>query len=71
MFEPTENQRRSVRGLSGYGVPQNGIAIHIGIDAKSLGSISGTNLIGDRLKRPRKSRRRRFTWPRSRRTYHR
>jgi hypothetical protein len=35
MFEPTENQRRSVRALSGYGAPQNGIAIHIGIDAKS------------------------------------
>jgi hypothetical protein len=25
-----------VRALSGYGVPQDGIAIHIGIDAKTL-----------------------------------
>src|ERR1700722_3697261 len=36
MFEPTEDQRRTVRALSGYGVPQDGIAIHIGIDAKTL-----------------------------------
>ena len=36
MFEPTEEQRRTVRALSGYGVPQDGIAIHIGVDAKTL-----------------------------------
>ena len=36
MFEPTDEQRRTVRALSGYGVPQDGIAIHIGIDAKTL-----------------------------------
>jgi hypothetical protein len=36
MFEPSEDQRRTVRALSGYGVPQEGIAIHIGIDAKTL-----------------------------------
>src|SRR5579864_1152948 len=36
MFEPTEDQRRTVHALSGYGVPQEGIAIHIGIDAKTL-----------------------------------
>jgi hypothetical protein len=35
MFNPTDEQRRTVRALSGYGVPQ-GIAIHIGIDAKTL-----------------------------------
>ena len=35
-FEPTEEQRRTVKALSGYGVPQDGIAIHIGIDAKTL-----------------------------------
>ena len=35
-FEPTEEQRRTVRALSGYGVPQDGIAIHIGVDAKTL-----------------------------------
>ena len=36
MFRPTEDQRRTVRALSGYGVPQDGIAIHIGVDAKTL-----------------------------------
>src|ERR1700677_1040127 len=36
MFEPTEDQRRTVRALSGYWVPQEGIAIHVGIDAKTL-----------------------------------
>jgi hypothetical protein len=36
MFTPTDEQRRTVRALSGYGVPQDGIAIHIGIDAKTL-----------------------------------
>ena len=36
MFTPTDEQRRTVRALSGYGVPQNSIAIHIGIDAKTL-----------------------------------
>jgi hypothetical protein len=36
MFEPTEDQRRTVKALSGYAVPQDGIAIHIGIDPKTL-----------------------------------
>src|ERR1700681_2214160 len=36
LFEPTEDQRRTVKALSGYGVPQNGIAIHIAVDAKTL-----------------------------------
>ena len=36
LFEPTEEQRRTVKALSGYGVPQEGIAVHIGIDAKTL-----------------------------------
>jgi hypothetical protein len=36
MFEPTEEERRTVRVLSGYGVPQEGIATHIGVDAKTL-----------------------------------
>jgi hypothetical protein len=35
-FEPTEDQRRTVKALSGYGVPQDGIAIHIGVDPKTL-----------------------------------
>jgi hypothetical protein len=36
MFEPTEEQRRTVKALSGYGVPQDSIAIHIGVDPKTL-----------------------------------
>jgi hypothetical protein len=36
MFEPPEDQRRTVKALSGYGVPQDGIAIHIGVDPKTL-----------------------------------
>jgi hypothetical protein len=36
LFEPTEEQRRTVKALSGYGVPQEGIAIHIGVDPKTL-----------------------------------
>ena len=36
LFVPTEDQRRTVRALSGYGVPQDSIAIHIGVDAKTL-----------------------------------
>ena len=36
LFEPTEEQRRTVKALSGYGVPQESIAVHIGIDAKTL-----------------------------------
>ena len=36
LFEPTEDQRRTVRALSGYGLPQGAIAIHIGVDAKTL-----------------------------------
>ena len=36
LFEPSEDQRRTVKALSGYGVPQDGIAIHIGVDPKTL-----------------------------------
>jgi hypothetical protein len=36
LFEPTDDQRRTVKALSGYGVPQDGIAIHIGVDPKTL-----------------------------------
>jgi hypothetical protein len=36
LFEPTDEQRRTVKALSGYGVPQDGIAIHIGVDPKTL-----------------------------------
>ena len=36
MFDPTDEQRRTVKALAGYGVPQDGIAIHIGVDPKTL-----------------------------------
>jgi hypothetical protein len=35
-FEPTEEQRRTVRAMSGFGVPQDGIAALLGIDPKTL-----------------------------------
>ena len=35
-YGPAEDERRTVRALSGYGVPQEGIAIHIGVDPKTL-----------------------------------
>jgi hypothetical protein len=36
MFEPSDEQRRTVRALSGFGVPQPDIAVHVGIDPKTL-----------------------------------
>ena len=36
LFEPTDEQRRAVKAFSGYGAPQDGIAAHLGIDAKTL-----------------------------------
>ena len=36
MFEPTDEQRRTVRALSGFGVPQPDIATHLGIDPKTI-----------------------------------
>lgn len=36
MFEPTDEQRRTVRAMSGFGLPQPDIATHIGIDPKTL-----------------------------------
>jgi hypothetical protein len=35
-FDPTDEQRRTVKAMSGFGVPQPDIAIHIGIDPKTL-----------------------------------
>src|ERR1051326_9285379 len=35
-FEPTDEQRRTVKAMSGFGVPQPDIATHIGIDPKTL-----------------------------------
>ena len=36
LFEPTEDQRRTVPAMSGFGVPQADIATHLEIDAKAL-----------------------------------
>ncbi len=33
---PTEEERRTVKALSGYGVPQEDIAVHMNLDAKTL-----------------------------------
>ena len=35
-FEPTDEQRRTVKAMPGFGVPQPDIATHIGIDPKTL-----------------------------------
>ena len=59
LFEPTEEQRRTVRAMSGFGVPQPDIATHVGIDAKTLrrhfrdeldrGSIEATTKVAQSL----------------------
>ena len=35
-FQPTEDQRRTVRAMAGFGVPHDGIAILLEIDPKTL-----------------------------------
>lgn len=35
-FEPTEEQKKTVRGMAGYGIPHEGIATILNIDAKTL-----------------------------------
>jgi hypothetical protein len=35
-IEPTDEQRRTVKAMSGFGVPQPDIAIHLGVDPKTL-----------------------------------
>jgi hypothetical protein len=59
MFEPTEDQRRTARAMSGFGVPHDDIATHIGIDPKTLrkhfreeldrGSIEATTKVAQSL----------------------
>ncbi len=34
LYQPTEEQRRTVKAMSGFGVPHEGIAILLGIDAE-------------------------------------
>lgn len=36
LFEPTEDQRRTVRAMAGFGVPHDGIATLLDIDPKTL-----------------------------------
>ena len=58
-FEPTDEQRRTVKAMSGFGVPQPDIATHIGIDPKTLrkwfreeldrGSIEATTKVAQSL----------------------
>ena len=58
-FEPTDEQRRMVKGMAGYGVPQTDIAILLEVDAKTLrkhfrreldrGSIEATAKVGQSL----------------------
>ncbi len=36
LFEPTKEQRRTVKAMSGFGVPHQGIAILLEIDPKTL-----------------------------------
>ena len=58
-FEPTEEQRRTVRAMAGYGIPQEDIATLLEIDAKTLrkhfrreldrGAIEATAKVGQSL----------------------
>ncbi|WP_376094357.1 hypothetical protein ACE7GA_00960 [Roseomonas sp. CCTCC AB2023176] len=58
-FEPTEEQRRTVRAMSGYGVPQDDIATLLEVSPKTLrkhfgrelerGSIEATAKVGQSL----------------------
>lgn len=36
LFEPTGEQRNLVRAMSGFGIPQQDIATHLEVDAKTL-----------------------------------
>ena len=68
-FEPTDEQRRLVRGFSGFGVTHEDIAGHLEIDAKTLrkhfrqeldrGSVEATVKVAQSLF---KMRRRARTW---------
>ena len=35
-FQPTDEHRRTAKAMAGFGVPQDDIAIFLGIDAKTL-----------------------------------
>ena len=58
-FEPTEEQRRTVRAMAGYGVPHDDIATLLEVDPKTLrkhfrreldrGSIEATAKVGQSL----------------------
>ena len=36
LYEPTSEQRKTVKALSGFGVPQDAIAAYVGIDPKTM-----------------------------------
>ena len=56
LFEPTDEQRRTVRAMAGLGVPHEGIAVLLEIDPKTLrkhfhsdlerGSVEATAKVG-------------------------
>jgi hypothetical protein len=58
-FEPIPEQRRTVRAMAGFGIPQEDIATFLGIDAKTLrkhfraeldrGSIEATSKVAQSL----------------------
>jgi hypothetical protein len=58
-IEPTDEQRRTVKAMSGFGVPQPDIAVHLGVDPKILrkhfreeldrGSIEATTKVAQSL----------------------
>jgi hypothetical protein len=58
-IEPTDEQRRTVKAMSGFGVPQPDIAVHLGVDPKTLrkhfreepdrGSIEATTKVAQSL----------------------
>src|SRR4051794_22602766 len=58
-FEPNDEQRRTVKAMSGFGIPQPDIATHVGIDPKTLrkhfrdeldrGSIEATTKVAQSL----------------------
>ena len=59
LFDPTDEDRRLVRAMAGFGVPQDQIALHLEFDAKTLrkhyrreldqGSIEATTKVAQSL----------------------
>ena len=49
IFVPTDEQRRTVRAMAGFGVPQDAIAQHLDIDPKTLRKACRRELDGGML----------------------